>query len=184
MSAGGPPTAPTSLRYCCRCATALATRTLAGRPRRVCPACGHIHFVEPRLGVGVMVLERGRLLLVKRAKPPERGRWSLPAGYVDIDEAPAAVAVRETREETGLAVAVDGLLGVYHNPPEQGGAAVFILYRARLDGGAQNLLAGDDAAEAAFFAPDELPELAFASTRDAVARWLEGASPGHRNPAY
>ena len=174
-----PLSAPPEVRYCCRCAGPLTTRPVAGKPRRVCPACSHIHFVEPKLGVGVLVVENGRLLLVKRGMPPEKGKWSLPAGYVDIGEDPAEVAVRETREETGLRVSVDGLIDVYHNPPQQGGAGVFILYRAVCLGG--TLRAADDADEAAFFGLDELPELAFASTRAAVQR-LRGDGPSGQNP--
>jgi ADP-ribose pyrophosphatase YjhB (NUDIX family) len=101
---------------------------------------------------------------------PEAGKWSIPAGFVDRGEDPGVVAVRETLEETGLVVTIDGLVGVYFNEETSaGGASIFILYRAQLLGG--ELQAGDDADEAAFFGPDELPELAFASTRDAV-RWL------------
>jgi 8-oxo-dGTP diphosphatase len=79
------------------------------------------------------------------------------------------VAVRETLEETGLEVEVEELVDVYYNPPSpQGGASVFILYRANLLGG--ELEAGDDADDAGFFSLDRLPELAFASTRDAIRR--------------
>jgi len=160
--------APADIRYCCRCATPLATRTVAGKPRRHCPECGYIHFIEPRVGVGAMVIESGKLLLIKRAVPPEKGLWSLPAGYADIGEPPADTAVREVWEETRLRVRIERLLDVYHNPPEQGGAAIFILYLAHLAGG--ELTASDDALDAGFFGPNEMPELAFASTRDAVRR--------------
>ena len=143
---------------------------VAGKLRRSCPECGYIHFVEPRVGVGVMVIEAAKLLLVQRGVPPGKGLWSLPAGYADIGEAPAVTAVREVHEETNLSVVIESLVDVYHNPPEQGGAAIFILYQARVAAG--ELKAADDALDAGFFAPDELPELAFASTRDAVRRML------------
>lgn len=145
------------------------TRRVAGKPRRACPACGYVHFVEPKVGVGVLILdEAGKILLVQRAMPPEQGKWSLPAGYVDAGEDPAATAVREALEETHLRVETVGLVDVFHNPPEQGGASIFILYRARLVGG--DLHAGDDASQARFFASNELPELAFKSTVEAVRR--------------
>ena len=112
---------------------------------------------------------------MQRGVPPEKGLWSLPAGYADVGEAPAVTAVREVREETNLSIVIEGLVDVYHNPPEQGGAAIFILYQARVTAG--ELKAADDALDAGFFAPAELPELAFASTRDAVRRMLSAPLP-------
>ena len=148
-----------------RCAASLATRQVAGKPRRACPACGWVHFVEPKIGVGVMVVEGGRLLLVRRAMDPEKGKWSLPAGYLDYGESPIETAVREAREETGLEVRVTGLVDAFHNPPGAG-ASVFLLYRATRTGGEPR--AGDDADAVAFFGRDDLPSLAFASTFAAV----------------
>jgi len=157
--------APEDARFCLRCGTSLETRKVAGKPRRACPACNFVHFVEPKLGVGVMVVEDSRLLLVRRAMEPERGRWSLPAGYLDYGESPVETAVREAREETGLEVRITGLVDAFHNPPGAG-ASVFLLYRAERVSGEP--AAGDDADAARFFARDELPPLAFASTFAAV----------------
>lgn len=159
-------TAPESVVYCSRCASPMTTKMVGSRPRRVCPACGFVHFVDPKVGVGVLVIEEGQILLVRRVMEPERGKWSIPAGFLDHGDDPQATAVREAFEETNLHVEIEELLDVYYNPPEQGGASIFILYRARLTGG--EIKAGDDADAAAFFSPDQLPELAFASTRDAV----------------
>ena len=146
----------------------MVTRPAAGKPRRVCPGCGYIHFVEAKVGVGVLVVENRRLLLVRRTMNPEKGKWSLPAGFVDFGEDPAQTAVREAWEETRLQVQVTGLIDVYHNPPEQGGAGIFILYRAQVTGG--SLQAGDDADRAEFFSLERLPELGFVSTFAAVER--------------
>lgn len=163
--------APASYVYCPRCGTPLETRQVTDKLRRACPACNFIYFTDPKVGVGALVVQDGKILLVRRRMMPEAGKWSIPAGFVDHGEDPALVAVRETLEETGLAVAIDELIDVYYNDEaSRGGASIFILYRAHLLGG--ELQAGDDADEAAFFSPDELPELAFASTRDAV-RWLD-----------
>jgi ADP-ribose pyrophosphatase YjhB (NUDIX family) len=158
--------APDSVKYCSRCATPVETRDVGDKPRRVCPGCGFIHFTDPKVGVGVFVVHEGKILLVRRTMHPEIGKWSIPAGFVDQGEDPAETAVRETLEETNLTVAIEGLLGVYQNPPAQGGASIFIMYKARLLGG--TLQAGDDADAAAFFAPDDLPEIAFISTRAAI----------------
>ena len=144
----------------------METREIAGKPRRACPQCGFIHFVEPKVGVGVSIVEDDRILLVQRRFAPEKGKWSIPAGFLDSGDDPAVQAVVEVREETGLDVSLTGLAGVFHNPPEQGGASVFILYRGERTGG--RLSAGDDAVRAGFFSRDALPEIAFASTRHAV----------------
>ena len=127
------------------------------------------------MGVGVCIVHDQKILLVKRRFSPEKGKWSLPAGYLDYGDEPKAHAAREVHEETGLDVEIEGLIDVFHNPPEQGGATVLILYRGRVTGG--TLAAGDDASEAGFFGADELPELAFASTRHAIATLSADAQP-------
>jgi 8-oxo-dGTP diphosphatase len=162
--------APEEIAYCPHCATALVTQVVGDKPRRVCPACPFVHFTDPKVGVGVLVLRQSKVLLVRRAVMPGKGKWSIPAGFLDQGEDPKVTAVRETREETGLEVEIEELLDVFYNPAAQGGASIFILYRARLLGGA--IEAGDDADAAAFFGRDELPELAFTSTAEVVRRWL------------
>lgn len=165
-------TAPTDFAYCPRCATPMQTQPVGDKQRRVCPACGYVHFTDPKVGVGVLVQQEGRILLVRRKMNPERGKWSVPAGFVDRGEDPRETAVRETFEETNLRVAITGLVNVYFNPPQNGFAAsIFIMFNAELLGG--EMRAGDDADAAGFFALDALPELAFASTKEAV-RLLAG----------
>lgn len=148
-------------RFCPLCAGALSA---AERGQR-CTSCGAAHHRDPKVGVGVVVHDaRGRLLLVRRSVAPEIGRWSLPAGFLDAGEDPRTGAARECLEETGLRVHVGELLGLF----DGGGSASFFLSFAAtiLDG---TLAAGDDAADACFFGPDELPPLAFASTYAAVS---------------
>ena len=150
------------LRYCTACAAPLD----GARPHPVCTGCGRTHFRDPKVGVGVVVRDRsGRLLLVRRAVDPGRGRWALPAGFVDADEDPRAAAAREALEETGLVVEVGAVVDVYP-VPGAGGASFFLAFEAQVVGG--TLAAADDALDARFFAADELPELAFDSTLDAA----------------
>lgn len=170
-----PDSAPQEIAFCPRCGTTLITRPVGDKPRRTCPACNYVHFTDPKVGVGVLVVEEGMILLVRRTMDPQRGKWSMPAGYLDHGEDPRATAVREVTEETGLEVEIRGLIDVFHNPPEQGGASIFILYEARRVGG--SMQAGDDADAVGFFAPEALPELAFVSTRAAVEML------GHRRTA-
>lgn len=142
----------------------------------VCTVCHRVHHRDPKVGVGVVVLDdQGRLLLVRRGVEPGLGQWALPAGFVDAGEDPRATAAREAAEETGLVVRVGAVVDVYPaDQPFTGGATLFLAFAAELVGGA--LRAGDDATDAGFFALDALPELAFASTLDAAARLAATAS--------
>ena len=162
--------APEHIKYCSRCGADMTTRQVGDKPRRVCAQCGFIHFTDPKVGVGVLVVKQGQLLLVRRTMKPEIGKWSIPAGFLDAGEDPKATAVREAFEETGLHVTIDRLIDVYHNPPAEGGGSIFILYEARVMGG--SLHAGDDADAVQFFDPETLPEIAFASTRAAIQMLL------------
>lgn len=157
------------LNYCPRCGHALEDKTAFGRVRRYCPACAQVIFREHQVAAGVLVIHQGRLLLVRRVMEPQRGKWSLPAGFVDFDEDPAEAAVRECHEETGLEVEVTGLLDVIAGREHKRGADIVIVYCARVVGG--KMEANDDADRVATFFPDALPPLAFRATRVALARW-------------
>jgi ADP-ribose pyrophosphatase YjhB (NUDIX family) len=141
--------------------------------RRSCPACDRIVFREHKVAAGVIVERDGEVLLVRRRLNPRRGLWSFPAGFVDFDEAPADAATRECQEETGLEVEITDLLDVIAGAGH-GDADIVIVYRARIVGGegVEDLLrAADDVDRVAFFAPDDLPPLAFRATREAIERW-------------
>ena len=157
------------MNFCPRCAHELEDQERFGRMRRVCPSCGFIFFRDPKVAVGVLVEDGERVLLVRRAVIPQLGWWALPAGYMEFDEEPQEAARRETQEETGLQVELTGLLDVFPITSPNG-RGVLIVYWARPAGG--ELRAGDDVSDARWFAPEELPEdLAFESTRAALARW-------------
>jgi ADP-ribose pyrophosphatase YjhB (NUDIX family) len=105
------------------------------------------------------------VLLILRGVDPQRGKWDCPAGYVDRGEDPAQAAVRETAEETGLRVEIARLIDVLFD-----NGIIVILYAAQVVGGA--LRAQDDAADARWFGPLDLPELAFRSTQVLITTWI------------
>jgi len=159
-------------RFCPNCATPLRQEPRYGRVRPVCPACGFVHCANPRVAVVLFLADRDRVLLVKRGMAPEKGRWALPAGYVDAGERPEAAAVREMREETGLEVVITRRLDLGF---DEASRAIVILFEGRMVGG--TLKGDDDVEEARWFAPGELPdasELAFESTRRSLQGWLAG----------
>ncbi|HXT44395.1 MAG TPA: NUDIX hydrolase [Pseudonocardiaceae bacterium] len=121
--------------------------------------------------VGAVVFDdAGRLLLVRRAHEPGRGRWSIPGGRVEVGETDAHAVIREVAEETGLAVEITRLLGnVQRRAP---GAAVFDIYdyRCRVIGG--TLRPGDDADDARWCDPQILATLPIVTGLvDALTHW-------------
>jgi 8-oxo-dGTP diphosphatase len=124
----------------------------------------------PRLTVDAWIRDRrGRLLLVRRGRPPFKGSWGLPGGFCEWKETTEACCAREAKEETGLTVRVGKLLGVYSDPErDPRGHNVTVLYEARpVKGKAKG---GDDAAEARWFAPRELRGLSFAFDHAKIIR--------------
>lgn len=160
-------------RYCIQCGSPLESKHRAGRTRPTCPNCGWIFFEDPKVAAGVLVIENEEVLLVRRAFDPERGKWALPAGFVDARENPRLAAVRECQEETGLAVEVGELAQVFYGREHDIGADITFVYHARVRGG--ELGARDDADAARFFARDRLPPLAFTSTQRTLADWVGDA---------
>jgi ADP-ribose pyrophosphatase YjhB (NUDIX family) len=130
------------------------------RERMVCPDCGFIAYENPKVVVGSVVVSGDRFLLCRRAIEPRRGYWTLPAGYLEVNESTMAGAAREAFEEARARIAIEGLLAVYDIPRI---SQVQVIYRARLAEPAFE--AGPESLEVQLFAWDEIPwdALAFPS---------------------
>ena len=157
--------------YCALCGGALERRPLAGRPRPHCPSCGETVYFDPKVAVVVFIERDDRVLLIQRAVEPGKGKWALPAGFVDHDEAPEAAATRETLEETNLRARIVKLLAVYPKR-DQGLADIVIAYSAEVLGGEAQ--AGDDAAALGWFTRDDLPPLVFYPSITLTGLWAQG----------
>lgn len=133
-------------------------------------------LVTPALVVDAVILERGRVLLVQRGRPPFLGKWALPGGFVELGETTEAAIRREVREETGVLASVRALVGVYSAPRRDPRAhLVSVAYRLTRRGGSVH--GGDDAQRAAWFPVEKLPPLAGDHAR-ILGDALRAASPG------
>lgn len=165
----------TSLGFCMECGTALEARHHEDRERPTCPACGFIHYLDPKVAVAVVLGDDGGVLLGKRGIDPGAGLWSFPAGYVNRGEVLEKAAVREVLEELGLMVRLTGLIGVYS---EHGSAVVLVVYAGEILGG-EPVPDGREVKEVRRFALDALPEdLAFPHDRRVLADWKQAVQAG------
>jgi len=155
-----------TVRFCIRCGTKLGAQEISGDLRPVCPHCDWVYYADPKVAAAGLIEQDGKVLLVRRVGDPQRGLWTLPAGFVNAGEDPARAAERECLEETGLSVQVTGLVDVIAGREHPRGADIVIIYRMRILGG--TLSAGDDADDAGFFEWSSLPPLAFRATRIAL----------------
>ncbi len=119
------------MRYCPSCAAPLERRRPEGddRDRHVCPACGTVHYQNPKIVVGSVCMLGDRVLLCRRAIPPRAGFWTIPAGFMELGETAEAGAMREAWEEARARIELEGLLAVYSVARID---QVQLLYRARL----------------------------------------------------
>jgi 8-oxo-dGTP diphosphatase len=110
----------------------------------------------PLVGVGAVVVRDGALLMVRRAKDPARGLWSVPGGRLEHGETLAQAAAREVLEETGVEVLVGGLLGVFEVPGETHYVILDFLATATSD---RNPAPAGDVSEARWVPFEEIPSL-------------------------
>lgn len=154
--------------FCQRCGGKATGRAVDGRTRPVCDACGAVTYEDPKLAVAVVVIRDNTVLLGLRAGHTRNpGTWSFPAGFVERGEQVEDAAVREAREETGLAVTLGPLLGVWSSSGEP---VVLLAYGAHVEDGSEPV-AGDDLNRVAWWPISDLPPLAFPHDEAILAAW-------------
>jgi len=117
-------------------------------------------YQNPALTVDAVWIRRGRVLLVRRGRPPFRGHWALPGGFVEQRETVEAAVVREVREETGLSATPSQLVGVYSGPDrDPRKPTTSVVFRMAGRGGPPK--GGDDASAARWVPLTEVGRLAF-----------------------
>ncbi len=156
-------------KYCSSCAAVLEVRESNGAMRPVCPSCGRVVYYDPKVAAVTIIGREGRVLLVRRANQPGYGLWSVPGGYVDRGEVVEEAAVREVREETGLEVEIDRLVGVY----SEAGKPVIVAAFSGVERGGE-LKPGPEALDLGFFALGNLPNMAFPGDSRILQNWSNG----------
>lgn len=145
------------------------------RERAICGSCEHIDYENPLNVVGTVPVWEDSVLLCRRNIEPRHGFWTLPAGFMELGESTEAGAVRETDEEAGARIVVEGLFTVL-NVVRVG--QVHFFYRARLED--TRFAPGPETIEARLFREDEIPwdDLAFRTVRLTLERYFADRRAG------
>jgi ADP-ribose pyrophosphatase YjhB (NUDIX family) len=146
-------------RFCPRCGSE-ATVTF---PRSLrCTHCGYGAFYNPKpVACAITANGDGDILLLRRGFEPQRGKWSMPGGFVDLGESVEEAAIRETKEELNIDIAIESLVGVYSRSTDR---IVVIVFAARTSGTPTRT---EEALEVQAFQPTTIPW-------DQLAFWSEG----------
>lgn len=164
-------------QFCPLCGMRLEEQVAFHQLRSVCPACGFVHFRDPKVAVIGLVTWNDEVLLIQRGVDPMKGMWALPGGYMDAGEMPAEALARELREEVGLEIEINTLLDIFPMAgPGVLNSGIVIAYGAHLRRDEPPaLVCDDDACDAGWFRRDQVPvDLAFESTRALIAKWRKG----------
>jgi ADP-ribose pyrophosphatase YjhB (NUDIX family) len=168
----------TPIKHCKNCGTAVVYRVPDDgdtKERAVCPACGLVHYENPLNVVGTVPYFGDKVLLCKRNIEPRWGKWTLPAGFMELGETLAQGAARETDEEAGARFEMEGLFSIL-NVPRVGQVHMFYLARLTSDVFAP----GFETIEARLFAEAEIPweEISFRTVKETLQRYFADRNKG------
>ena len=166
-----------SIKHCKACGAEARYAIPAddNRERATCSVCGTVHYENPLNVVGTVPVWGDQVLLCRRNIEPRYGYWTLPAGFMELGETLAQGATRETEEEAGARIELEGLYTVL-NVVRVG--QVHFFYRARLLD--TDFAPGPESIEAQLFTEAQVPweELAFRTVKETLLRYFEDRRTG------
>jgi ADP-ribose pyrophosphatase YjhB (NUDIX family) len=168
----------TPLKHCKNCGTAVVYRQPDDgdtKNRAVCPACNTVHYENPLNVVGTVPVWGDKVLLCKRNIEPRKGKWTLPAGFMELDETTSEGAARETLEEAGAQFEMQSLFSVLSVPKV---GQVHLFYRAKLT--SDQFDPGFETQEAKLFTETEIPwdEIAFRTVKVTLEKYFSDKKQG------
>lgn len=166
------------MKFCNQCGerVSLAIPPEDDRQRYVCEACAHIHYENPRIVVCTLPCFEDKVLLCKRAIEPRYGLWTLPGGFLENGETTLEGALRETDEEAGARVAIQGLYTLYNLPHIDQVHLFFLATLLDLD-----FKSGRESLETLLFTQNEVPwdQIAFPAVGDTLRHYFRDRETRH-----
>jgi ADP-ribose pyrophosphatase YjhB (NUDIX family) len=168
------------MNFCSKCGSSIQLQTPPDdtRERHVCSQCGTIHYQNPRNVVGTIPVWQDQVLLCRRAIQPRHGYWTLPAGFLEVNESTQQGAQRETLEEAGAVVQIGplfSLLNVTHVHQ------VHLFYLAKLT--SPQFSAGVESLEVELFNEEDIPwsDIAFPTVKKTLEWFFHDRKTGRLN---
>jgi ADP-ribose pyrophosphatase YjhB (NUDIX family) len=171
------------MKFCSSCGSPVVFRIPDdgdALPRHVCESCHTIHYINPKIIVGVVPeAEDGRILMCRRNIEPRKGMWTFPAGFMELSETSAQGAAREGREESRAEIAVGGLLCIITVTYV---SQVYLIHRGRLPADAQ-FGPTPESSEVVLMREDEIPwnEIAFPTIYQSLRYFFADRAAGVRD---
>ena len=165
------------MKYCSQCGAPVRRLVPPGdtHERFVCAACQAIHYQNPKIVAGCIPEWQDKILLCRRAIEPRLGLWTIPAGFMELNETTAQAAAREALEEANAAVEIGDLHTLYNLPHI---SQVYLVYRSQL----RNLdyAPGQESLEVKLFGEDEIPweQMAFRAVTFALQHFFADRRQG------
>lgn len=166
------------IKHCRECGAPVAYRLPDDgdtKPRAICTVCHTVHYENPLNVVGTIPVLGDRVLLCLRNIEPRKGKWTLPAGFMELNETTAQGAARETDEEAGAQIQMGPLFSIV-NVPHVGQVHLFYLATLLSD----RFDPGFETIEARLFAEDEIPwdEIAFRTVKVTLEKFFADRRAG------
>lgn len=165
------------IKFCSCCGSKVEYKIPEGdnRERACCPSCKEIHYVNPKIVVGTIPVYEDKILLCKRAIEPRYGYWTLPAGFMELNETTAEGAIRETWEEAQATVELGPLFSAFDVIRAD---QVHLFYRAQMT--EPTFASGTESLDVKLFRPEDIPwdELAFKTVSTTLKMFFEDQKKG------
>ena len=150
------------MQYCPRCGSQLGMKSDGGRDRPACltAGCGFVHFGEPSIGCGAVVLRDGKVLMIQRGLPP-RGTWQIPGGFVEVDEHIHSAVEREVLEESGVIAQMEEAIGFRYQAQvhsDRPNSNIYVVFRLAPISGEPNH-DGEESLAAGYFSLEQLAQM-------------------------
>lgn len=169
--------APIQQKFCTQCGHLLTSMCppMDNRLRDCCTNCGAVHYCNPLVVVGTVPVYDNKILLCKRAIEPQYGKWTLPAGFMEMGESTEQGAIRETAEEAGAKIQIESLLTMIDVPEV---SQVHIYYLAKVL--SPEFYPGEESLEVKLFDFNDIPwsEISFTTVTSTLHRYLDCLQDG------